>query len=142
MQITLDTENLTDTDKQVLALLGGVVADQNVAALVEQATEPEKPAPKAAAEKAAAAPKAEAPAAAEPTPESSAASESLEVAVELATEMVSSGQANRIKLALADQGSTRVGLLDPDKIGAFIEEATRFKDMSDVDFAAEESSRG
>lgn len=138
MQITLDTSNPEDLKvmRELIVFLGS------------DAT-PSAPAPAAAApktaKKAAAAPKAETPTADEPSADDasgpSAGDASLEAAVELATEMVSSGQANRIKLALADQGSTRVGLLDPDKIGAFIEEATRFKDMSDVDFAAEESSR-
>jgi pyruvate/2-oxoglutarate dehydrogenase complex dihydrolipoamide acyltransferase (E2) component len=138
MQITLDTSNPEDLKvmRELIVFLG---SDVPAAAPAPAAADEQSIGQKTAATvKKAIAKAKEVDAAAEP----SADDASLEAAVELATEMVSSGQANRIKLALADQGSTRVGLLDPDKIGAFIEEATRFKDMSDVDFAAEESSRG
>lgn len=138
MQITLDTENLTDTDKQVLTLLGGGVT--NVAETINKANTERATATKAVVKKAAAAPKAEAEAA--PAAEPSGDEDQLEVAVALATALVSNGKANRVKLALADNGATRVGLLDTDKIPAFVEQLTGFAGMSDDEFKAEEDSRG
>lgn len=123
MQITIDTNNLSDLDLRILWLLGN--ADD------APAPKAEKAAPKAettakAAPKAKPAPKAEEPEEAveeaveeEETPEA-ATEATMEDAVELATKLVSSGQAAKVKAALAESGAKRVSELKGDDIPAFI----------------------
>jgi hypothetical protein len=135
MQITFDTNNAEDI-KQVKAFLS--LSDDAVAAPV--ADEPaEAPAKKAApaAKKAAPAAK-KAAAKPEPTPEPEEAEEADEApedededllggdeptmadAVELATKLVSGGEAPRVKAALADVGAKRVSELKGDDIATFV----------------------
>lgn len=117
MQITIDTANLTDLDKQVLALLSGGASVPTPA-----------PAAKAApAAKKAAAPKAE-PKAEEPAEEPEEAADeaagddevTLEDAKTLATKMVANGEAAKVKAALATVGAKKVSEVAEDKVAEFV----------------------
>jgi hypothetical protein len=121
MQITIsfDPATLTDEDKAVLASLAGGVT----APTAEKAAPAAAPAAKAAP-KAKAAPRAE-----EPVEEAEEVVEddapdadgaTMEDAVALATKLVSSGQAAKVKAALAEAGAKRVSELGEDKIADFI----------------------
>lgn len=126
MQITIsfDPATLTDEDVRIFALLAGTDADVKA-----DGGTPEKAAP-AAAPAAKAAPKAKpAPKAEEPVEEAEEAVEddapdadgaTMEDAVALATKLVSSGQAAKVKAALAEAGAKRVSELGEDKIADFI----------------------
>lgn len=115
MQITFNTEDLSATDKQILALLAG------------SAEAPAAPASKPASKPATAKPAAKA----EPTPEAEPAEDTpaseggatMEDAVALATSMVSTGKAAKVKEALAAVGAKRVSEIAEDQIQAFIDAA-------------------
>jgi hypothetical protein len=123
MQITFDTNNLSELDRNVLALVLGQPADAP-ATKPEKAESTAKPAPKAKPQ-----PKAEEPveqaeepveAAAEETTADAPAGGTMEDAVALATSLVSNGKAAQVKAALADCGAKRVSELADDKIASFI----------------------
>lgn len=114
MQITIDTNNLSETDVNFLRVLVGDAPAP---------TEAAPAAKKATAKKAAAKP--------EPTPEpeadeavaddsSDADTPTLEDAVALATKLVSAGKSKEVKAALTDVGAKRVSEVDEDKIGELI----------------------
>lgn len=125
MHISIDTENLSPLDYQVLALLGGVATAPKAEA--EKATTP------AAAKKATPAKKTAAPKPA-PAPEPEPEEEdedlvggddegySLEDAVSKATAMVADGQAAEVKAALTKVGAKKVSALEGDQIAAFMAE--------------------
>lgn len=109
MQVTFDTANLSDLDKQVLAVLSGGATAPAPAA-------PATPAPKASKA---------APAKAEPTPTPAPAAEengavTMEDAVKLATKLVSGGDAAKVKEALGKVGAKRVSEIPEDKVAAFV----------------------
>ena len=118
MQITIDTSNLTDIDRAVLAVLLG---DAPVAAAPKPA-----PAAKAAAPKPAPAKKAE------PEPEPEAEGEAVEPeaedepevtmedATKAATKLVSSGDAAKVKAALTKVGAKRVSEIDEANLAKFV----------------------
>jgi len=121
MQITIDTNNLSELDVAMLSFLAenGEVAEE---------TEPEAEAPAApakapAAKKAAA--KAEAPAAPAAEPEGEdddlvgGDGPTMAEAIARATEMVSQGGSAKVKEALASVGAKKVSEMDEDKIPAF-----------------------
>lgn len=115
MQITIDTNNLSEMDIAMLAFL----AEQGEAT-EEVAEEPEAPAPaKAPAAKKAAAPKAEP--APEPEDEDLVGGDgpTMADAVARATTMVSEGQAAKVKAALATVGAKRVSEMAESDIPAF-----------------------
>jgi hypothetical protein len=116
MQITIDTNNLSETDVNFLrVLVGDAPAPAEAAPAAKKAT----------AKKAAAKP--------EPTPEpeadeavaddssdADADAPTLEDAVALATKLVSAGKSKEVKAALTDVGAKRVSEVDEDKIGELI----------------------
>jgi hypothetical protein len=117
MQITIDTNNLSETDVNFLRVLVG-----DAPAPTEAAPAAKKP---TTAKKAAAKP--------EPTPEpeaddavaddssdADADAPTLEDAVALATKLVSAGKSKEVKAALTDVGAKRVSEVDEDKIGELI----------------------
>ena len=120
MQITIDTSNLTDIDRAVLAVLLG---DAPVAAAPKPA-----PAAKAAAPKPAPAKKAEP----EPEPEAEDEGEAVEPeaddepevtmedATKAATKLVSSGDAAKVKAALTKVGAKRVSEIDEANLAKFV----------------------
>jgi heme-binding NEAT domain protein len=114
MQIIIDTANLSDLDRAMLAFLAGDP---------EEATEPE-PEPEPEPVKKATATKKTAPAKkAEPEPEEDLVGGSAPVmadAVAAATQLVSSGQAAKVKSALAEVGAKRVSEMSDDDIPAFL----------------------
>lgn len=110
MQISFNTEELSERDRATLAFIAGGSAA-------------EKAAP------AAAKPAAAKPAAAKPEPEPAAKPEpaaaedgnpTMADAVARATELVGSGKAAKVKEALASLGAKRVSELEEDKIADFI----------------------
>lgn len=127
MQITIDTANLSELDIQVLAVLTGGAT----AAAPTPAPAAEKAAPAA---KKAAAPKAEAKAAKTPEPEeaedetdepnvdedTNADGPTKADAIELATKLVSNGDAKKVKSALAEVGAKRVSELTDDNVATFV----------------------
>ena len=121
MQITIDTNNLSELDLRILWLLGN--ADDAPAPKAEKAAPKAEPAAKAAP-KAKPTPKAEEPveeleeAVEEDTADESGAT--MEDAVALATKLVSSGQAAKVKAALAEAGAKRVSELKDEDIASFI----------------------
>ena len=112
MQITIDTNNMSELDRAML----GYLAAQDVE---EVEPEPVKPA-KAAATKKAAAPKA----GPEPEPETEEedllGGPSLSDAIAAATNMVSDGKANQVKAALAEVGAKRVSDLKAEDVATFL----------------------
>lgn len=110
MLITVNTEELSAKDLEILALLTG---DAPAAATPAKTATPAK---KAAAAKP------------EPEPEPEPADEDLlggdtptmADAVALATKLVSAGQATKVKEALADAGAKRVSELPEDAIAGFV----------------------
>ena len=129
MQITLDTENLTDTDRQVLGLLAGGTFTLGVEPeefSEEQESEEEPtPAKKAPAKRAEPKPEpmAEEPIEEEPEdeePEDEQSDEDLlALAVKKATEMVASGGATKVREALDAAGASRVRELNADNVRDF-----------------------
>ena len=144
MQITLNTENLTELDRKVLALIG---ANGNVSAKVivsgdikpssrktpvEKATKPEpvekatEPEPvKKAAEKPAPKPEPvaepdEAPAEAPDEAPANTSEVTMSDAVEAATRLVSDGKSTVVRAALKSVGASRVGKIPADKIDEFL----------------------
>lgn len=138
MHISIDTsQEISDLDKQVLALLGGAFFE---AAPTPAPAPEEKPAPKAAAKPSGAAKKADAPKAAPkaPKPVEEPESEPEEDATErrgddegvdrspkgaydLAAKMLSKGKQGEVKAALTAAGVKKVSLLDEDNVEAFFE---------------------
>ena len=115
MFIQFETSELTELDKQVLAVLAG------------GSTAPAQPTAKAAPKAEKAAPKAEKKAEPESTPESTPepAAEAdgqatMKDAVELATKLVSSGEAAKVKVALNELGAKRVSELSEENVPAFV----------------------
>lgn len=105
MQITIhDTNDLTAADIRVLQVLIGSETP-------EKAPKPQsKPEPALKAEKAV-----------EPAPEPDENGEAtMKDAVELATKLVSNGEAAKVKAALAEVGAKRVSQLKEDKIPTFV----------------------
>lgn len=143
MQITLNTENLTELDRKVLALIG---ANGNVSAKVivsgdikpssrktpvekaaekpvEKATKPEPV--KKAAEKPAPKPEPvaepdEAPAEAPDEAPANTSELTMSDAVEAATRLVSDGKSTVVRAALKSVGASRVGKIPADKIDEFL----------------------
>jgi hypothetical protein len=116
MQITIDTNNLSEMD---IAMLG-FLAEQGEAAPAEDVAE-ETPAP---AKKAAAKPepkKAAAKPEPEPEPEETTDGPTMSDAVAAATKLVSNGGAATVKAALAAVGSKRVSEIEEKDIQAFLD---------------------
>lgn len=119
MQITIDTNNLSDLDKAMLAFLAGEEADDTV----EPDPEPTPaPAKAAATKKAAKADEAPAP---EPEPEADedlvgGDAPTMSDAVAAATTLVSEGKAATVKAALAVVGAKRVSEMEEGDIPAFL----------------------
>jgi len=117
VQITIDTNNLSELDIAMLAFLAGnTEAEEEVAGTPadEETAEPEPEKPKAAAKKAAAK-KAE--------PEEDLVGgdgPTMSDAVAAATQLVSEGGAARVKAALAVVGAKRVSEMDESDIPAFL----------------------
>lgn len=147
MQITIDTAEISDLDRQVLGLLAGgtfilggepetFVEEEEYEEEPEPEPEPVKPAKKAAAKKAAAKkpePEPE-PMAEEPLEEDEeeieedeeeieedeqSDEELLALAVKKATEMVAAGQAAQVREALDAAGANRVRELNADNVREF-----------------------
>lgn len=124
MQITIDTNNLSELDIAMLSFL----AEQGEVADAPEEPAPE-PAPAKAATKAKAAPKAE-PAKAEPEPVVEEPAEedllggedapTMSQAIAAATELVSSGGAAKVKAALAEVGVKRVSEMKDADIPTFL----------------------
>lgn len=125
MQISFNTEDLTDLDRQVLAVLAGDAAPASDAP-AQEATKAEKPAP--AAKKAAPAPKAAKPApepeteeeTPEEEPEETGDAPTKEQAIEMATKLVAGGEAAKVKAALTEVGAKKVSELTDDNVAEFI----------------------
>jgi preprotein translocase subunit SecD len=124
MQIVINTEEITDLDRAVLAVLADGGATAPVAPKTEIAeTAAPAPAKKAEPAKKAAAPKAEPAPEPKPEPEAEAVASSgatLTDAVEAATKLVSEGKAAKVKAALAEAGAKRVSELAEGDIPAFL----------------------
>ena len=124
MQITIDTNNLSEMDINMLAFL----AEQGEPVEVEEAAdepEPEpdpKPSKKKAAAKKATTKKADPEPEPDPEPESEDDSDgpTMSDAVAAATQLVSSGEAAKVKAALAEVGAKRVSEMDESDIPAFL----------------------
>jgi len=126
MQITLDTDNPRD-----LELVRDLIQLARPASSAEaQPTAQSKPAKKQTQTP-------PAPTIPDPEPEDPTPDEgpTVEDATARALELVSSGAAARVKAALNTVGAERVGLLEPDKIGAFVDSMERFAAMTDDEFA-------
>lgn len=111
MKITIDTDTLSDMDIAMLSFL----AEQG-----EPAEEPEpEPAKKAApAKKATKAKKADPEP--EPEPDEDDAAPTMSDAVAAATQLVSSGEASKVKAALTAVGAKRVSEMKDEDIPAFL----------------------
>ena len=103
MQITIDTNNLSEMDINML----GFLAEQGEVAEVEETPEP--PAKKAAPAKKA-----------DPEPEADGDAPTMSDAVAVATQLVSSGESTKVKAALAEVGAKRVSEMSEDDIPAFL----------------------
>ena len=128
MQITLDTNDISEQDRRFLALLIGVEA-----ADTESEPAPKKPAAKKPAAKKPAAKKPEPepepePAAEEPLPDEEPEVEEaedvsdedlLDLAIKKATEMVAGGDAVKVREALDAAGANRVRELNKDNVHEF-----------------------
>ena len=128
MQITLDTNDISEQDRRFLALLIGVEA-----ADTESEPAPKKPAAKKPAAKKPAARKPEPepepePAAEEPLPDEEPEVEEaedvsdedlLDLAIKKATEMVAGGDAVKVREALDAAGANRVRELNKDNVHEF-----------------------
>lgn len=117
MQITIDTNNLSEMDVAMLAFLAGQEAPEPEA----EDEEPETPAP---AKKAAAAKKAAPKAEPDPEPEAEdlvggGDAPTMADAVARATTLVSEGEAAKVKEALAAVGAKRVSEMSEEDIPAF-----------------------
>lgn len=111
MQITIDTEALSEQDVQILNLLLGYGE-------AEEPT-PEEPAPKATKAKAKPAPEPE-----EDLLGGGDEAPTVDDALARASEFISAGTPERVKAALALSGTKRVGELSPEDIPAFLESLT------------------
>lgn len=131
--ITLDTNELTEADKATLRSLAGDAGATTV--VVNNGGEkPEKAAPAAKSSSTAKSTK-KAEKAPEPEPEEAEEADepdtddsddagdgpTMKEAVELATKLVSSGEAKKVKAALNAVGAKRVSELPEDKIGEFVD---------------------
>lgn len=115
MQITIDTNNLSEMDINMLAFL----AEQG------EAVEADEPAPEAPPAKAPAKKKAAATPAPEPEPEEEedlvgGDGPTMSDAIAAATALVSSGEAAKVKAALAEVGVKRVSEMEDKDIPAFL----------------------
>lgn len=127
MQITIDTNNLSELDIAMLAFLAGQEVDEEE---VDETPAPAPAAKKAAPAKKAAAPKAEAKAKEpepeaeeeliEAEPEAEEGAPSMSDAVAAATALVSAGESAKVKAALAEVGAKRVSEMSEDDIPAFL----------------------
>lgn len=131
MKIEIDTSNLSPLDHKVLAVLAegawpsveavvaadGTLAEAQAAARAEggklevTVEEPKKPINGTPVKK---------PAPAEPEPAPAEDAPTMADAVAAATQLVSSGEAAKVKAALATVGSKRVSEVAPENIGAFL----------------------
>jgi hypothetical protein len=109
MQITLDTNNLSDLDVQILSL----IMSSEPTAEKPKATTVAKP----AAKKPEPEPEAEAEAEAEVEPEADGVS--LADAKALASKMVANGEAAKVKAALTKVGAKKVSEVSEDKVAEF-----------------------
>jgi hypothetical protein len=116
MQLTLDTSALTEIDRKIIALLHGGEAPASNGNGHAPKAEKAAPAPKAEP-KAKPAEKTEEPAEAPAAEEGGA---TMEQAVEAATKLVSTGNAAKVKAALAEVGAKRVSELAEGDIPAFL----------------------
>lgn len=122
MQITFDTNNLSELDRNVLALVIGQPVDAPAPKAESAAPAPKKATTAKAtpkAEKAVEEPEEAVEADSDDEPETSNGA-TMEDAVALATSLVSGGKAAQVKSALAECGAKRVSELAEDKIPAFI----------------------
>ena len=130
MQITIDTNNLSDLDRKVLGLLTG--SEDTPAKPTKAAAEPKKAAPKAKPAEAAPAP--EKPVEAAPEPEEAPAVDepeedlvggstvTMKDAVARATELVSSGKSAAVREALAKFNAKRVSDVADEDLAGFVAE--------------------
>ena len=123
MHIQFNTEELTQLDRKVLALLAGVddpAPEKAAAPAPEKAASPAKKAspPKAAAP--APAPVEEPESAAEEEAPAADGEPTLDDAIAIAAKMISDGKSAQVKAALADVGAKRVSGIDADQIGTFL----------------------
>lgn len=123
--ITLDTEKLSPADISFLGALAGQEQLPKAAAATPAKAAPAAEKPAAKATKAKPEPKAEPePDTADDEVQTPADEEgdgpTMQDAVELATKLVSNGEAKRVKEALADAGAKRVSELKADKVADFI----------------------
>jgi hypothetical protein len=112
VQITIDTNNLSELDINMLAFLAGVEAE------AEETPEPDTS--KADAAKAKAAAKKEAEEAAKAEEDLVGGAPTMSDAVAAATLLVSEGGAAKVKAALAVVGAKRVSEMDEGDIPAFL----------------------
>lgn len=114
MFISFNTDELTESDRKALALLAGVDS-----APAPTAKSNPTPAKKAAA------PKKEEPEAPEPVEEETGDEGDAEYtkkdAVDMATALVSNGEANKVRAALKELGAGKVSELEEDQVVPFIE---------------------
>ena len=121
MQITIDTNDLSELDRAMLAYLAEAGAPEQEDEEVAEEPEPEE-APKPAAKKAAAPAKKAAPKK-EPEPdeeEDLVGGPTLSEAIAAATKLVSDGEAGRVKAALAEVGVKRVSELSAEDVPTFL----------------------
>lgn len=140
MQITLNTENLTELDRKVLALIGANGSTQVITPgaiqpsprktfdkPVEKETKPkpvkkaaEKPVKKPEPKPETAAEPDEAPAEAPDEAPTNTSEVTMSDAVEAATKLVSDGKSTVVRAALKSVGASRVGKIPADKIDEFL----------------------
>lgn len=125
--ITLDTEKLSPADISFLGALAGQEQLPKAAAATPAKAAPAAEKPAAKATKAKPEPKAEPePETGDDEPDATPSADeegdgpTMQDAVELATKLVSNGEAKRVKEALADAGAKRVSELKADKVADFI----------------------
>ena len=119
MHIEFNTEELSDLDRRVLAVLAGDASSSVVVTVTEPA---EKAA--AAAKRVAAATKAAPKAAAKPEPEPEAeeaeeGSRTREDAIKTATALVAEGGASKVRAAIKEIGVAKVSDLEDDQVDLF-----------------------
>lgn len=117
MQITIDTNNLSELDIAMLAFLAG---QDETAEEEEEAPAPPPAAKKAASKKAAAKPKPEPVEEEEDLIDGGDDAPTMSDAVAAATQLVSSGESAKVKAALAEVGAKRVSEMAEDDIPAFL----------------------
>ena len=122
MQITIDTHNITDSDRALLASLLGTAptparsAKPAKSTMFPEPTEPERVAATAPVAKEAGDDPADAVTPAEPEPEAPTMADALAAA----TQAVSSGGSARVKAALVSVDSKRVSEMKVEDISAFL----------------------